>query len=180
MGGKKSGRLAFGGIMTAMSLGCLLLTAVPVTEISLAALAGICITPVVIECGRKTASLSYLAVCLLSLLLVPVWEGKMLFITLFGYYPVIKSLLEAGRISRPVEWLIKLAVFNLSMIIAYRVLTRFLGLPEDTFTVAGISLPWAFLLVGNGVFALYDWCLTRLIGLYMIRWRSKAQRLFRF
>ena len=50
---KTAAAVAFCGVMSALSLLFLLLTAVPVTEISLAALAGLTAVPVVIEVGRR-------------------------------------------------------------------------------------------------------------------------------
>ena len=59
---KTAAAVAFCGVMSALSLLFLLLTAVPVTEISLAALAGLTAVPVVIEVGRRFGLLQYAAV----------------------------------------------------------------------------------------------------------------------
>ncbi len=178
--GKQAGKLAFCGVATALSLVILLLTAIPVTEISLAVLAGMIGAPVVIEAGNRYGWLSYIAASLLALLLVPSVEGKGLYIALFGYYPVLKAILEGHSLPRAAEWGIKFGVFNLSMIAAYWVMLRFFHLDGEVFTFRGVSLPWLFLLAGNGVFWLYDWCLTRLISVYMMRFHARIRRLFRF
>lgn len=44
--------------------------------------------------------------------------------------------------------------------------------------IGGVSLPRVFLLAGNLVFLLYDWCLTRLIALYMAKWHPRVRKLF--
>ncbi len=176
----KSGRMAFCGVMTALAVLFLLLSAIPITEISLAALAGIVAVPVVIEAGRRAGLFHYIAVALLALLLTPSMEAKALYIAFFGYYSVGKAALESRCLPRPLEWGIKLAVFNGAMITCYWVLLRFAQLETDAFTIGGVSLPWLFLLLGNGVFLLYDWCLTRLIGLYMTRFHARVRHLFRF
>ncbi len=174
----KSGKLALGGVLTALALVFLLLSAVPVTEISLAVLAGMAGVPVVIEAGRRAGLLHYAAVSLLALLLVPSLEGKGLYIAFFGYYSVLKAALEGSRLPRPVEWGIKLAVFDGSMVAAYYVMLTFFHLDSSAFTIGGVPLPWVFLLAGNLVFLLYDWCLTRLIGMYMQKWHRQVRRLF--
>ena len=174
----RSGKLALGGVMTALALVFLLLSAVPVTEISLAVLAGMVGVPVVIETGRRAGLLQYAAVSLLALLLVPAVEGKGLYIAFFGYYPVLKAVLEGSRLPRPAEWAVKLAVFNGSMVAAYYVMLTFFHLDSDAFTIGGVSLLWVFLLAGNLVFLLYDWCLTRLIALYMAKWHPRVRKLF--
>lgn len=174
----KSGKLALGGVMTALALVFLLLSAIPVTEISLAVLAGMVGVPVVIEAGRRAGLLQYAAVSLLALLLVPSPESKGLYIAFFGYYPLLKAVLEGSRLPRPAEWGIKLGAFNGSMVAAYYILLTFFHLDADAFSIGGVPLPWVFLLAGNLVFLLYDWCLTRLIGMYMQRWHRRVRRLF--
>ena len=174
----KSGKLALGGVMTALALVFLLLSAVPVTEISLAVLAGMAGVPVVIEAGRRAGLLHYVAVALLALLLVPTVEAKGLYIAFVGYYSVLKAVLEGSRLPRPAEWGIKLAVFNGSMVAAYYIMLTFFHLDSDAFTIGGVSLPWVFLAAGNLVFLLLDWCLTRLIALYMVKWHPRVRRLF--
>lgn len=174
---RTSGRVALCGITAALSLLLLLLTAVPVTEIALAALAGIAAVPVIIEVNRRGGLLVYAGVSLLSLLLVPSLEGKALYIAFFGYYPVLKSLVESRRLPRAAEWGVKLAVFNAAIVAAYWLMRRFFSLPQDSFTIGGVSLPWVFLLLGNGVFVLYDWGLSRLITAYLCRWQRRVRQL---
>lgn len=175
-----SGKIAFCGIAAALSLAILLMTIVPITEISLAALAGIIGIPVVIEFGRKYGLAVYAVVSVLSLLLIPTPEGKVLYIGFFGYYPALKSVLETRRLPRLAEWGLKLAVFNTAVLAAYWLMLQLFGLPKDSFTLGGVSLPWLFLLFGNVVFFVYDWCLTGLISKYMTAWRPLVHRLFRF
>ncbi len=177
---KRTGKIAFCSMMTALSLVVLLATVVPITEISLAALAGIIGMPVVVEVGRKYGLLTYATVSILALLLVPTVEGKALYIAFFGYYPVLKAALENRHLHPAAEWGGKLAVFNAATIIAYAVMLRFFSLPADSFTIGGVSLPWVFLLLGNGIFVLYDRCLTGLLTRYLRSWQPRVRRLFRF
>ena len=64
------------------------------------------------------------------------------------------------------------------MVAAYYVMLTFFHLDSDAFTIGGVPLPWVFLLAGNLVFLLYDWCLTRLIALYMAKWHPRVRKLF--
>lgn len=177
---KNGGRVAFCGMMTALALVFLLLTVVPVTQISLAVLAGMVGVPVVIECGKRYGLVHYAAVAVLSVMLVPALEGKALYIAFFGYYPVLKAWLEQRCLPRAAEYAVKVAAFSGAMVAAYWLMLRFFGLEADAFAIGGVPLPWLFLVLGIGVFLLYDWCLTRLIGRYMISWRVVLRRLFRF
>lgn len=174
-----SGRIAFLGVTTALAVVFLLLTLFPTATIALAALAALVSIPTVVELGKKAALLQYVAVSLLALLVVPAVEGKGLYVAFFGYYTVLKAFLEERRWPRAAEWGVKLAVFNAAMVAAYWVMLTFLSLEADSFVIGGVSLPWVFLLAGNGVFAVYDLALTRLIGQYLRRWRWPLRRLFR-
>lgn len=176
---KNAGRVALCGISAALSLLFLLLTAVPVTEIALAALAGVVVIPAIIELGRRGGLLIYMGVSLLALLLVPSLEAKVLYIAFFGWYPALKSLLESRRLPRVVELLLKGATFNAAVLTAYWLMTRFWGLPADSFTIAGHSLPLVFLMLGNVVFFLYDIGLSRVITAYCRRWQQHIHRLLK-
>ena len=175
----KSARLALLGISSALAVVILLFTLIPTANIALAALAALTAIPLVIELGKKAAMLHYVAVAILSLLVVPDPEGKGLYIAFFGYYTVLKAVIEERRWPRWAEWGVKLAVFNAATVTAYWVMLTFVGLPPDSFTIAGVSLPWVFLLAGNGVFLLYDRAMTGLIRQYLHRWRQPLRRLFR-
>ena len=121
---------------------------------------------------------SYACVALLSLLITPSMEAKVLFIAFFGYYPVLKALIERLR-KIWLEWIIKLAVFNLTMIGAYWIMLTFLGLPADSFEIFGLDLPFVILAIGNVAFVLYDIALTGAITTYLRVLQPKLARLFR-
>ncbi len=177
---KQTGRLAFGGVIAALSLVILLLSAIiPTAEIALPAIAGFALLPVVVELGKKAALTVYGAVSLLALVLVASWEPKLLYIAFFGYYPILKATLES-RLPRWAEWLCKLAVFNAAAVAVYWVLLRFLGLPADSFTLDGMDLRWAFLVIGNLIFLLFDVGLTQSVGAYLRRWSPLFRKTFRF
>lgn len=179
---KRTARIAWSGLMGALSVACLLLTVFPFATYALPALASVFLMPVVIECGSRWATALYTAEALLALLLTPDIEAKLLFVAFFGYYPIIKSLAERTPI-RSLEWVAKLLVFNGAVIVAYAVLFA-LGFSLDVFRIDGVTLPlWGFLLIfllaGNVVFVLYDVALTRLLPLYFSRFQPLFRRLFR-
>lgn len=176
---KNSAPLALCGITTALSLFLLLLTAIPVADLALPALAGTLLMPIVVELGRRYAFGVYAAVGLLALLLVPSLEAKFLYIGFFGFYPILKELSERLP-SRLAEWCLKLLFFNAAILLSYFLMTRFFSLDVTAFSVGGISLPWLFLLLFNAVFVLYDVGLTRLISAYVAYWGPHLRRLFRF
>lgn len=173
-----SGKIAFLGIMTALALVCLLITAQPIATVGMAALAAICGIPVVVELGRGTGCLHYTAVTCLSLLLIPSLEGKLLYFCFFGHYTVVKAWLEHFSFPRWVEYLLKSVVFILSLI-GYVGGWYFLTDPAIPTWFNLWMLPVAAVAL-TGVFLLYDRCLSGLASAYMRRLHPLVARLFRF
>lgn len=155
----------------------MLLTLFPYATYALAGLAGVMLLPVALECGKSWAFGAYGVVSLLSFLLVPDMESKLLFVLFFGYYPILKLLLD--RLKKGFSWLLKLAVFNAAMVGSYALLLFVFGLEADAFELFGIQIPLVFLLLGNGVFWLYDRVLSGFVVMYISQWRNRIARLWR-
>jgi len=177
-------RVAFGGIVSALSLVCMFLSGIfPFAEYTCPALAGMLLTVLVMEFGQGTAWTAYGAVALLSLLLVPNRESSLLFCFFFGHYPILKALLERIPL-RAAEWAVKIAVFNVCVLAAYGLMVYGLGMSavlKDA-AIGGLSLRASLILLlaaGNGVFVLYDVTLTRLIVMYCINLRPRLRRYFK-
>ena len=163
----KSGKIALGGLLTALGVVLMFLTGlIPIGTYALPAIAGVLLIVAVIEIGAKWAWMIYAAVAVLSLLFAADKEAALLFVLFFGYYPVLKSFLE--RISNKVlSWISKFAVFNVAVVACFFLAVNFLQLPEDSFTEFGIYLPWVFLILGNAVFLIYDIALSGLVATYV-------------
>ena len=163
----KSGKIALGGLLAALGVVLMFLTGlIPIGTYALPAIAGVLLIVAVIEIGAKWAWMIYAAVAVLSLLFAADKEAALLFVLFFGYYPVLKSFLE--RISNKVlSWISKFAVFNVAVVACFFLAVNFLQLPEDSFTVFGIYLPWVFLILGNAVFLIYDIALSGLVATYV-------------
>lgn len=173
---KRSSRVAFLGILTALALVCLLLTITPAATVGLAALAALCGIPVVVELGRAAGLIHYAAVTVLAMLLIPSWEGKLMYVTLFGHYTVVKAWLEHFPLHRWVEYMLKILVFLLSVA----------GYGAAWYAVTNPALPEWFSLwmvapatgVLLALFLVYDRCLSGLAWLYMRRLHPLVSRLF--
>ena len=178
MSNKQTGRMALAGVLTALALVCLLLTFSPLATVGLAALAGVCGIPVVIELDRKAGLIHYAAVAVLAAILALSAEGTGLYIAFFGWYTVFKAFIEGKHLTRPMEWGIKIAVFAAAMAAYGAVWVFLLQMPIPHWFAVGM-LP--VLAVGLcAVFVVYDIGLTGLIGTYFSRIRPKMSNLFRF
>ena len=92
-----------------------------------------------------------------------------------GFYPILKGVIE--RIpSKPVQYIVKLALFNVCMIAAFYIGITLLSIPKESFNLFGVYLPWVFLILGNIVFIIYDLCITRLVTLYLLKWHDRLNK----
>jgi len=91
----------------------------------------------------------------------------LVYILLFGHYPITKSLAE--RTGKPfLEWLIKLAVFNAALTAAVLIFSALI------YDLAGreLLLPVLYL-VGNAAFVLYDMAFSGIVDMYLKRFPLK-------
>lgn len=174
---KRSAKVAFGGIFSALAVVCMLLTAFPYATYGLPALAGIMLLPVALECGSRWAVGSYAVVSMLAFLLAPDMEAKLLFVLFLGYYPTLKLWLDG--LNKLPQWLLKLGLFNAAAVGGYLLLLFVFELDPDTFQLFGMNLPLVFLLLGNVVFWVYDRGLSNGILIYETRWRDRISHLWR-
>ena len=100
----KSKQIAAGGIASSLCLLLMFLTGVfPFATYALPAMAGTLLVVVVLELNRATAVMVYVSVSLLSLFIAPDKEAALVFIFFFGYYPILKGLIEQIRSADPLE-----------------------------------------------------------------------------
>jgi len=169
----KSRKIAFGGIIAALSLVLMLLTGVlPVGTYALPCFAGILLTAIVIEFGTPWALGVYAGVSVLSFLLVSDKEAALYYTMILGIYPVLKSLFERIKI-RWLCFIVKLIFFNAVAVASFYISIYVLSVPVESFSLFGVNMPLLFLVLGNVVFILYDICVTRLVAAYLHIWRQR-------
>lgn len=168
----KSIRVAFCGILTAFCTLLMFLTGlVPVGTYALPALAGVLLIVVVIELGTSWAWPVFIASSVLSLLVAGDKEAAMLYVIFFGYYPILKAVFEKIQ-KKLLAYLLKFAVFNVSMVLGFFLSIWVLGVPRDSFTLFGVYLPVLFLILGNFVFIVYDYAISTLVVTYYHRFHK--------
>ena len=118
---KQSGKVAFCGMMVALSV-ALMLTGglVPIATYCAPMLGGMLLLPIMLEYGRKTAWTAYIATSLIVLTLGVDKEAAFFYLFL-GYYPIIKWNIEKiGK--KPLRLALKLVVFNAAIFLMYAIL----------------------------------------------------------
>lgn len=175
---KTSLKVSIGGAIAALGLVLMFLTSlVPVGTYAFPTFAGILLVIIVIEIGYPFALSVFAATALLSFLLVSDKEAALLYTMFLGYYPILKALIERIK-NRVLQYVVKFALFNACMIGAFYIAVFLLSIPEESFNLFGVYLPWVFLIIGNVFFLFYDFCITRLVTLYLMKWHDKLNRKF--
>lgn len=176
---KQSSKTALGGIVSALSVTLMLLTAViPFMTYALPLLAGALLILMVIEINKRWAFIVYVAVSLLAVLVVPDKEAAVFYIAFFGYYPIIKAPLEK-HLPNVAEWIVKFLIFNASVVAGYLVSTYALGIPFDDMGDMGKYGVAVLLVLANAVFLAYDIMLTKFITLYLKKFRKSFRKIFK-
>ena len=176
---KQSSKCALGGIVSALSLVLMISVAViPFLTYALPAVAGVLIVFIVVEIDKKWAFGVFSAVAILAFLLVPDKEVAMMYIAFFGYYPIIKAVLES-KLPVALGWIVKVLLFNLTMVAAYLVLIFVMGIEIDEITEYGAVAVPILLGAGSITFIAYDFALTQIITVYLVKWRKYFKRYFK-
>lgn len=117
--------------------------------------------PLLRRARLKIAVMLYLAVSILSALLVPRKIVVAAYVLFCGLYPIVKFCIECYA-PRRTQTSIKLAYFNIALVIA-AALAVFVFLPQ--FAITGFVRIAAVWVAANIAFTIYDVALSRLIAL---------------
>jgi len=172
-------KVALGGVTAALSIIFMMLAGVTSTLVyAIPMFVGALLMVLVIELGSGFATAVYVAVSVLSLLILGNKEAAVMYVGFFGYYPIIKSFLEK-HIKTLWCWIVKYIIFNVAMVVSYMAVTKIFMISFDDIEAFG---KWALpilLLAGNVVFAMYDVLLTRLVTIYFYKWQKYIKRMFK-
>ena len=159
-----SKKIALTGIFTALAAASLFLENIfPTGKLGFYVLAGFILSVVIMECGLFFGWISYGAVSVLSLLVVPEKTAVVPYFLFFDIYSLVKSHIE--KLNRRIpEWVLKFLFFNISLYFMWNI-AGLLGLvPQgliDTLSIYGV------ILVLQAVFFVFDWIFTLWIQYYL-------------
>ncbi|MCM1545073.1 MAG: hypothetical protein NC110_07230 [Ruminococcus sp.] len=182
----QAAKTALGGMMVALSVVIMIPSVFDTFSLAIPAMASAVVLLCVIELNKAWAFGVYVATSLISMLIIPNKESVVMYVVIFGYYPIIKAILES-KLPKFAEYILKFLVFNVSAIAAFFLCTKVLGVPFDEFM--GITNKNSFfakyavpiiLLMANFIFILLDFCFTNVAKLYIYRFQKKFHKMFRF
>ena len=170
---KKTSKIALSAVFAALSVALMaLVSIIPNLELALPAISGLFVAVIVIEINKKWALGVWAAVSVLSLIVVPNKEAAIIYAVFFGYYPVLKSVLES-KTPRAVEYIIKV------LTLSYFLMIKFMGIDPDLPDFLGKWAIPAIALLGIIAFLLYDYALSKLITFYCLRLSSKLRKILK-
>ena len=165
---EKTKRLAICAMLSALGVVLLYIgSLVEVLDISMAAIASLFVIFAVIEYGAAAWAI-YAVTGILSAILLPNKLPAAMYLLFLGFYPIIKEKIEKIN-KKALQWGIKIAVFNLCLIVLIFLTNVVLALEFSKIFV----FEAVFMLLANFTFVIYDIALTRLISLYLFRLRRK-------
>ena len=149
-------RMATCSMMAALSVVLMVLGAI--LELGMYAcplFAGLCFIPIGQKYGRKYHITLYVASSILCFLMVPNMEENLMFVGLFGWYPIVRPVLQ--KLPKVIRWICKLVIFNV-VVIAIEWLVMTILVPE----AIGGTLLWVLLILGNITFLAYDFMIPKM------------------
>lgn len=171
-------RVALGGIVSALCLVTMFLAGVlPALYIVLPMIAGVLMMIIAEEVSKSWALLTYIAVSILAMFITFDKEAALLFILIFGHYPILRLYTE----KLPLKWLrrlVRLLIFNACVIAYFYVTVYIFGLDEmlDEFDDYGRYGAYIMLGMANIIFVLYDLNLDNIHRRYKKRLAVKLRK----
>ena len=151
-----SRKIAYSGILLALNIILLILVnIIPMNTLFLLGLASLPIAIVIMEYGPKAGILFYIGSVLLSFMIMVNKAQWILYVFTFGIYGLVKYIIEKDR-SFVQEYLLKLLVANILIILAYIILKGFVYIPINIF----------FILIFEISFIIYDFIYSQFIDFY--------------
>ena len=173
---KRTAQLALAAVLCALAVTVMMLGGlIPAATFCCPMLAGFLTIPILCESGAGMALCAWAAISILSCLLGPDKEAAAIYLFL-GWYPVLRPKLE--KLRQPLRFLLKLLIFNCAVFAVYSLLLFVLGLESlrAEFSDMGKIMLLVTLVLGNGIFILFDFVLPRLELLYRCRFRPHLWR----
>lgn len=173
----KTKQITFCALMAALTAVIMQLAWFPYITYAVPCVASLTIMVVTIEYNKRWAILTYV-ISLLPIMLFCEGEAKLLFLCFMGFYPILKALLERLK-SRPLEYIIKIICFNLSVLAIYLLSTFVFGVSYDDLGELGKYGAAVFIALANITFIAYDFCITKMAEYYLLKFHSTVEKMLK-
>ena len=174
---KHTNKVTLCALMSALAVVVMLTAYFPYLTYAVPAFAGLCVMAVLLEIGFKWAISCYVVSAALTMLFCEP-EAMLMYVFLFGYYPILKAVIE--RINKPFfEWLIKVVLFNAVVITVYSFIAKLFGVDLSDTNDFGKYTVYIVLAVANPVFVVYDITISKMAIFYFYKIQPKLKKFFK-
>ncbi|MDD6728379.1 MAG: hypothetical protein PUE08_04065 [Eubacteriales bacterium] len=175
---KNASILAVCSISTALSVVLLFLGGITfVLAYAMPMLVGLLMIMLKTTFGTKSAWITYTAVALLSFMLVTDKECMLMYVMLFGCYPMIRDAIERLK-NKPIKILLKFLFFNIMLTLCQLALVYIFGIPFLS-EGEGKYFIIVFAVLMNFLFIIYDKMIDAVTKLYKIKIEKRIKKLFK-
>ncbi len=165
---KNTGRIALCGVLTGVAVAIMLISAIDIgLTYTLPMIAGGLLLIPMIEFGTGTALTAYAATAILSFILPANKEAALMYIFLFGLYPIIRRYIDRINLT-PLRIAAKFVYFNAAAVAAVGLAAWVFQIPVDDGSLGKYAVP-LLLAMGNIAFVVYDFALSRCVLVYLSR-----------
>lgn len=156
----KTKNTALCGLMVALSVVLMMLTTlVPVFMYVIPIVTGLIVLFIADISNKKWATGVYFSTAFLSLLLITDKEAALTYVLFFGYYPLIKDIIE--KLPKALAWLSKFTIFNAAAVGIGVISFYLFGVSGEEYNEFGKYTIPILLVMANVAFILYDFCITK-------------------
>lgn len=156
----KTKNTAICGLITALSVVLMMLTTlVPVFMYVLPIVTGLLVLFTADVSNKKWGVGVYFSTSFLSLLLITDKEAALTYALFFGYYPLIKDIIE--KLPQILSCILKFLLFNLAAVGIGVISFYLFGISGEEYNEFGKYTIPILLIMANIAFILYDLCLTK-------------------
>ncbi|MCD8055684.1 MAG: hypothetical protein LUE25_03060 [Clostridiales bacterium] len=160
-------RITLCGVITALACALMYIgAATDIFSLTASVISAFAVLFVYIEYGLGTGLMVYAATSIISLLICPEKFAALLFLVYVGYYPILKIRIEKIK-NRVLVWAIKLISFNIVLAASLAISKYILLVEYDAFYIEAATI-----IVANAAFVLADILATRMIYLYIRKYRQ--------
>lgn len=176
---KQNKKLIISSLVAALALFLMIIAGfIPIGIYTIPVIASLLYIILIREVGYSWAIMAYAVTSIMSLILCADKETAINFILFFGYYPILKTLLEKIK-PLVLRIIIKLIIFNIAMIAIFYIAKFLLMIPDSSYVVFGLYIPWLILAIGNVVFIIYDYALTGFTAQYDRYWSRHIKKIIK-
>lgn len=161
-------RVALGGVISSLCLMMMFMTSLtPLLYLVMPMFAGILMIVIISEISVGWAFLTYISVSMLSMLVTFNKESALMFIMIFGHYPMLKLYIEKLKF-RPLRIIVKFVLYNVCMAAETLAVIYLFGIDDviNEMNDLGRYGLWIILGMNNTMFVSYDTALSSCSLLY--------------